>query len=555
MPPEAEISPASQPAKPREGLTGRVLRNLRPSHQHSVGAATILITSAQMLSRIVGFLREKYIAWAFGANSVTDAFYAANTLPDYLYYIVAGGAASITFITIYTRYLTDKREEEANHVFSTVLTVMVVVLGVLIAAGEIFTPQIVATILPGFRQHPDELQACIHLTRILLPMQLFFYVGGVVSAVLLSHRMFLVPALTPILYTLGIIAGGVLLSRQLGIASLAVGAVAGAFFGPFLVNALAASRTGIRYRPAFDLRDSGFRQWVRLSVPLMLGVSLASADEWIMRAFASANSGAISHLNYAKRLFSVPYAVLGLSVGVASMTFFARMYSEKRYAEFAARINDSVYRAAAASLLLSAWLWAAALPAVDLVFRGGKFHWQDSRETASYFAVFGLSLALWTAQTLYARAFYAAGNTVVPMIAATTITALSVPIFWAAFHAWDVLGLAIASDIGIVAQTLALAVLLSRRGLVPLSGMKWLGLAKAVVVAGIAAAAGVALRSVWMHSGSRMADAVEIAVITLVWGSVCWIGLRLTNSDLLHAFRRRSASTMPAVPARSADQG
>src|SRR5947209_20531380 len=149
------------------------------------------------------------------------------------------------------------------------------------------------------------------------------------------------------------------------------------------------------------------------------------------------------------------------------MTFFAQMFSEQRYEEFARRINDSVYRAAAASLLLSAWLWAAALPAVDLVFRGGKFQWKDSQETASYFAVFGISLALWTAQTLYARAFYAAGNTVVPMIAATTVTALSVPIFWAAFHAWDVLGLAIASDIGIVAQTLALAVLLSRRGLVP----------------------------------------------------------------------------------------
>src|SRR5438270_4250727 len=246
MPPQAESSQPSQPVTSREGLTRRVLRNLRPSHQHSVGAATVLITAAQMLSRIVGFLREKYIAWAFGANNVTDAFYAANALPDYLYYIVAGGAASITFITIYTRYLTEKREEEANHVFSTVLTVMVVVLGVLIVVGEVFTPQIVATILPGFRQHPDELQACVHLTRILLPMQLFFYVGGVVSAVLLSHRMFLVPALTPILYTLGIIAGGVLLSRQLGIASLAVGAVAGAFLGPFLVNALAASRTGIR---------------------------------------------------------------------------------------------------------------------------------------------------------------------------------------------------------------------------------------------------------------------------------------------------------------------
>src|SRR5215472_9723936 len=128
---------------------------------------------------------------------------------------------------------------------------MVVVLGLLIVAGEVFAPQIIATILPGFRTKPEELELCIHLTRILIPMQLFFYVGGVVAAVLLSHRMFMVPALTPILYTLGIITGGVLLSHQFGIASLAIGAVAGAFVGPFLVNGLVASRTGIRYRPAF----------------------------------------------------------------------------------------------------------------------------------------------------------------------------------------------------------------------------------------------------------------------------------------------------------------
>ncbi|MBV8206926.1 MAG: murein biosynthesis integral membrane protein MurJ [Acidobacteria bacterium] len=519
----------------------RVLRNLRPSHQHGPAAATMLMTAAQMLSRVVGLVREKYIAFAFGANGQTDAFYAANTLPDYLYYIVAGGAASITFITIYTRYLTEKRENEANHVFSTVLTVMVVVLGALILLGEWFTPQIVGFILPGFRGRPAELLNCVRLTRILMPTQLFFYVGGVLSAVLLTHRMFLVPALTPIVFTLGIIGGGVVLSHQMGIASLAVGAVAGVIAGPFLINAIAASRTGIRYRPAFDLRDEGFREWVRLSIPLMLGVSLASADEWIMRAFASSDVGAISHLNYAKRLFAAPYAVLGLSVGVASMTFFARMFSEGRLSEFAGRINDSIYRAAAASLLLSAWLWAAALPTVDLLFRGGRFHLADARETSRYFAVFGASLALWTAQALYARAFYAARNTLVPMIAATTITAASVPIFWAAFRAWGVMGLAIASDIGIAAQTLALAVLLDRRRLVLLREMKWAGLGKALLVALAALAAGVLAGRLFQAAGSRWHDVAVIAVITLVWAAVCWIGLRLLRSDLLVALSRRAA--------------
>lgn len=546
---------AESPQTSSAGLRGfakKIGRNLRPSHQHSAVGATVLITSAQMLSRVVGLARDKYIAWAFGAGGQTDAYFAAFTLPDYLYYIVAGGAASITFITIYTRYLTEKREDEANHVFSTVLTVMFVVLGLLIVAAEIFTPQLVGTIFSGFRDRPQELRDCVRLTRILLPMQLFFYVGGVVSAVLYAHRLFLAPAVQPIIYNFGIIFGGVLLARHFGIESLAVGAVAGAFLGPFLSNALAARRTGIRYRLAFDLQDSGFREWVRLSIPLMLGVSLASADEWIMRAFASSNIGAISHLSYAKKLFNVPYAVLGLSIGVASMSFFARMFSEGRREEFAVRINDSVYRAMAGSFLLSAWLWAAALPAVDLFFRGGKFNLADSAETATYFAIFGISLALWTAQALYARAFYAARNTIVPMVAATLITAASIPIFWAAFRAWDVIGLAIASDIGIAAQTIALAVLLSRRNLVPLARMNWSGLAKALAVGAVAAFAAVVIRQHTAQGSSRTADVLQLAVVTLVWGAICWLGLLITKSDLLTSLRRRSS--MPAVPPRSADQ-
>jgi putative peptidoglycan lipid II flippase len=158
---------------PRSALA-RVAEKLRPSHQHTALSATILLITAQMLSRVIGYLREAYIAWAFGASGNTDVYYAAFQLPDYLYYIVAGGAASITFVSIYTRYLAEKRERDADHVFSVVLTVMIAVLLVLIALAEIFTPQIVHLMFHGFTG--DRLRECVHLTRILLPMQLFFYV-------------------------------------------------------------------------------------------------------------------------------------------------------------------------------------------------------------------------------------------------------------------------------------------------------------------------------------------------------------------------------------------
>ena len=269
----------------------------------------------------------------------------------------------------------------------------------------------------------------MHLTRILLPAQIFFYVGGVVSAVLLSHRLFLLPAFGPLIYNVFIILGGVVGGRHFGIASLAYGAVVGSVAGPFLASVIGAARIGTGYKPSFDVTNPAFREWVKLSVPLMLGVSLVTADDWILRHYASSVVGGISRLNYAKRLLQVPIAVLGQATGQASLPFFARLFNEKKLKEFAATVNDSVYRVSAASLLATAWMTAAALPLIDLVYRRGKFLFDDTQPTAVYFFWFSLSLVLWSAQGLYARAFYAAGDTLTPMVAVSVITAVSLPIY------------------------------------------------------------------------------------------------------------------------------
>ena len=192
-----------------------LLRFFRPSHQHTAFSATVLLMGAVMLSRVIGYLREAYIAFAFGAGPQTDAYVAAFTLPDWLNYIVAGGAASITFISIYTRLLAEKRDADAQKAFSIIITVMTAVMIVGTIITEIFTPQFVRWMFDGFS--PEQVGLCVYLTRILLPAQIFFYVGGVVSAVLLSHRLFLFPAFGPLLYNLFIILGGVLGGRHFGV--------------------------------------------------------------------------------------------------------------------------------------------------------------------------------------------------------------------------------------------------------------------------------------------------------------------------------------------------
>src|SRR6202035_3721884 len=175
----------------------KLLRFFRPSHQHTAFSATLLLISAVMLSRVIGYARDAYIAWAYGAGGASDAYVAAFTLPDFLNYVVAGGAASITFISIYTRFLAEKRDVDAQKTFSIIITVMTAVMLVGTIFTEIFTPQFVRWMFSGFS--PEQVELCVYLTRILLPAQIFFYVGGVVSAVLLSHRLFLFPALGPLI--------------------------------------------------------------------------------------------------------------------------------------------------------------------------------------------------------------------------------------------------------------------------------------------------------------------------------------------------------------------
>jgi putative peptidoglycan lipid II flippase len=514
-----------------------VLRLFRPSHEHSAYSATILLMSAIMFSRVLGFVREMYIAWAFGAGPATDAYVAGFTIPDWLNYLVAGGAASITFISIYTRFMAEDKEAEAQKTFSIIITVMTSVLIVGVIVTEFFTPQICRWWFNGFTA--QQMKLCVYLTRILLPAQIFFYVGGVVSAVLLSRRMFLFPALGPILYNVFIILGGVLFSHRLGIASLAYGAVVGQFVGPFLINAIGAAWAGTGFRISFDISNPAFREWVKLSIPLMLGFSLVSADDWILRHFASGSTGDITRLNYAKRLFTVPIAVLGQATGQASLPFFARLFGEKKMQEFADTVNGSVYRISASSLLITSLMTVTALPLIDLVYRRGRFYFSDSRETAMYFLIFSLSLAFWAAQALYARAFYAAGDTLTPMIASTVVVAASLPVYSSLHHLWGTPGLAVASDIGIAGNTLVTAILLHYRRLVPGNQLRWGELAKAFVIAVGAAIPSYYVGRMVHLTGSRLADIEALALVGSTWAGATAAGLWLTRSQLLSDLRHR----------------
>jgi putative peptidoglycan lipid II flippase len=508
----------------------------------------ILMVSA-FLSRIIGLVRVKYIVWLFGRGTDADAFNAAFVLPDMISYFLVGGAASITFVTILTRYREENREAEGDRSLSVILSTMYLVLGAAILLAEIFAPLYVRWWFNGFGA--AKAAECTMLTRILLPAQLCFFAGGIFASVLMVRKQFSIQAFAPLIYGFGPIAGGLLLVKRMGISSLALGTVAGAVIGPLLLNWYFAHRAGTRYRFILDWRDTGLREWVRLSLPLMAGVSLVSADTWIITHFASATGGAVSLLSYAKQIFSAPIAMLAQAAGAASMPFFASLWTRDRRYEFATGVADSVSRVASLGLLAASGMVALGWPAIDLIFTGGRFSATDAHECSLYFAVFSVSLFLWSAQAIYARAFYAAGNTIVPMIASTVVTVVSWPMYHALYHWRGATGLALASDIGILLQTLTFAMLLHKRRMVSLANLDYVEMGRCLLAAfagGLGAwlvAQGIAesshhLRAVAaLHHARSWTDAAILLAGVVVWTFVIKGVLEKSGSALPGVVLRR----------------
>lgn len=427
-----------------------------------IAASAGIVMATTLASRLLGFLREWAVAHQFGSNAVTDAYYTAFTLPDFVNYLVAGASLSITFIPVFAKYLAEDKEEEGWWVFSTVITSMLLLLIVLVVIGEFFSPQLLQLIAPGF--NPTEKARAVFLTRLMMPAQIFFYLGSVLSAVQYAKGRFMTPSLAPVIYNLGIILGGFLLASRMGITGFSVGVLAGAFVGNFLLQIHGARRVGARFTPNLNLRHPGFRLFIKLAVPIMLALSLVFSDDWIIRWFGSyLVPASITWLSYAKFLMRVPLGVVGQAVGVASFPFLAQLFAENKYEELNRTLNATMKGLLLLIVPLSALTIALSRPLVYLVFSFTRLRAPDMNATAAALALFSIGMFAWGAQAILARGFYAGRDTIRPAVVGTAITLLNLPVYWVLVRRLRYQGLALASSIGIIAYTVILFILLYRR--------------------------------------------------------------------------------------------
>jgi len=423
-------------------------------------SAGIVIASV-MLSRLLGFLREWTLAHQVGSNAVTDAYYAAFTLPDFLNYLVAGASLSVIFIPVFTGYVAEGREDEGWYVFSTVTTFMSLFMVIVVCLGEVFAPQLVNIISPGFS--PAAKSQVIFLTRLMLPAQICFVLGSVLSSVQYAKSRFLIPSLSSVIYNLFIILGGWLLAPWIGITGFAVGVLVGAIVGNLLLQLYGAGRAGARFRPNLNLRHPGFILFLKLAVPIMLALSLSFTDDWIMRWFGSyLQPASITWLSYGKTLMRVPLTGVGHAVGVVSFPLLAQLYSEGKFDELNRMLNSTVKGLLLFVVPISALTVAQASTLIRFVFSNTRLQSSDFQATGNALAVFSLAMFAWAAQYIFARGFYATQNTWTPALVGTITTVVTLPFYWFFVHKYQYLGLALASSGGIFLYMLALFLLLNR---------------------------------------------------------------------------------------------
>ena len=215
-----------------------------------VGIASLIMMASVFLSRVIGLLRDMVIAYIGGAGATVDAYQVAFVIPEILNHVVASGFMSVTFIPIFSRYLAQGREDDGWRVFSVIINCFGCFLVVMILISMAFAPQLIDLIAPGL-ENEETTTAAVRMTRIILPAQFFFFVGGMLMAVQFSKERFFIPALAPLLYNTGIIAGGLLLGPWLGMEGFAWGVLIGAFAGNLFAQFFGARKAGLTYRPLF----------------------------------------------------------------------------------------------------------------------------------------------------------------------------------------------------------------------------------------------------------------------------------------------------------------
>lgn len=385
-------------------------KNLLYSKQTNILSAAAIIMFMVAASRFLGLIRNRVFVHYFAPEQL-DSFLAAFQLPDMLFDLLILGAMSSAFIPVFGRYLSQDKKQEAWHVASVTLNILLFFFIVLSVMIFIFAEPLYSLIARGFT--PEKIVETVSFTRWLLVAQLFFVVSYLLTAVLEAHQRFLVSATAPLFYNIGIITATWFLAPAFGMMSAVIGVILGSFLHLLVQLPLSVS-LGFRPRLFLNFRDPAVREIGKLAIPRIVELSFFQIKRITDLFTASLVAGGLTYFKFGDSLASLPVGLFGLSIAKASFPQMS-LHSEKDLGKFKQIFTSSFKEILFLVVPATIFLAVLRLPLVRLAFGAQNFDWQDTLDTGFVVSAFCLGGLAYALSLLINRGFYALQDTATPV--------------------------------------------------------------------------------------------------------------------------------------------
>lgn len=444
---------------------------IRTAGQQIARAASIVM-AAYIFSTLVGIVRGSVISHAFGTSMELDAYNAANRVTELLFNLTAGGALGSAFIPMFTGLLTRKDTQNAWKLASGVINALLIILVGVTALMWIFAPLIVERFL--FSLVPNANQAMLGLTvnllRTMLPTVIIFGISGLMMGILNSHQVFLWPALAPAMYSLGQIAGVLLLPKSLGIQRLAIGAVLGAL-GHLALQLPNLFRLPHRfYDKAAGFKDAAVRQVLKLMVPRIIGAGVVQLNFVANTIIGlSLGEGAASALAWAFTIMLMPQAAIAQSAGTASLPTLSAQVELGQFDQFKKTLSGIMRVMLLLALPATVGLIALRVPIIRVLYERGSFDAASTQMVAWALLWYAVGLTGHSLVEVLSRAFYAMHDTKTPVIVGVMAMTGNILLSFAFSHLFRAIGwlplggLALANSLATAVECLVLLQILRKR--------------------------------------------------------------------------------------------
>ena len=414
---------------------------------YATGALVIL----SILSRILGLVRDRLLTSTVPLSEL-DSYFSAFRIPDFLYNILILGTLSSAFIPLFSKLINRKdKSEEAQALVNDVLLVIGLVMGAVSLFMIVFAPYLVKIVAISYDS--EKFIDTVNLTRIMAISPLIFSISSILSSVLNAYKKFIIVALGPLLYNIGIIIGIVYFYPEWGIAGLGYGVILGAFLH-LLIQIPSILQLNLRLQISTNLHINNLKKLWKLYWPRLLVIDTAMISLFIGTIIASTRANAVTYFTLAFNLNTLPLGIIALSFATAIFPFLTEAYAKGDEKAFRNYVIGGIAKNLLILIPVMMLMLNFRAQLVRIVYGGGVFDWEATRITFDTFTILALSIPFQGLIPLFSRTLFARHDTKTPTIVGIISMIFNIFLALILSHYWGVQGVAAAFSITIIATCL-----------------------------------------------------------------------------------------------------